>query len=275
MSLNPDADSVVSFRSYPHLAEEEPPAQAPAETPPAAQRETGYPAPTAAPIAQPGFGMTASAVASSLPAQQAWSAPEVARAPARVRGGRSWVAPVAIGVVGVIAAGTLGYFLNTTAGQRDAALRQVASTKATLTTTEATLASTQSSLSTSQADLAARNAIAAYTAMYVTDGARVNIDYEKVVACASFGACRTAAQSAMNYLEAFQADRSAATVPPALANADAMLRNAISAAIAADQQLISGFDTFNASKVGAGFKKLSAAMLSMAKAEAVLGAALK
>ncbi len=254
MSSNPEVDGLVSLRPY-SVGPEGPWSQ---------------PAPVLAPAIQP----EAVPPAPYFPA--AMSQPDVSQhavvgTPRR----RGWIGLVAVAVIGLIVAGTLGYFLYTTTGQRDAALRYGASTKATLTTTETSLASTQSSLSTSQADLAARNAIAAYAAMYVTDSARVNIDYEKVVACASFGACRTAAQAAMNDLEAFQADRSAATVPPALANADAMLRNAISAAIAADQQLISGFDTFNASKVSAGFKKLNAAMLSMAKAEAVLGAALK
>jgi hypothetical protein len=253
MSSNPEVDGLVSLRQYPVGPEGTWSEPAP-DAAPVVQPEAYHLAPTEDPIAQPVVTERAAAV---------------------VPRHRGWVGLMAVAMVGLIVAGTLGYFLYTTTGQRDAALRYGASTKATLTATEATLASTQSSLSTNQADLAARNAIGAYATMYVTDSARVHIDYEKVVACASFGACRTAAQSALTDLQAFQADRSAATVPPAIANSDAMLRDALSAAIAANQQLISGFDTFNASKVSAGFKKLNAAMLSMAKAEAVLGPALK
>jgi hypothetical protein len=253
MSSNPEVDGLVSLRPY-AIGPEGDWSESPPLAAPVAQPEAPPPAYYPAAIPQPAVNQHAAV-----------------DTPKR----RGWIGLVAVAVIGLIVAGTLGYFLYTTTGQRDAALRYGASTKATLTSTEATLASTQSSLSTSQADLAARNAIAAYTTMYLADSARVNIDYEKVVACASFGACRTAAQSALTDLQAFQADRAAATVPPALANSDAMLRDALSAAIAANQQLISGFDNFNASKVGAGFKKLNAAMLSVAKAEAVLGAALK
>jgi RNA polymerase sigma-70 factor, ECF subfamily len=123
----------------------------------------------------------------------------------------------------------------------------------------------------SEQDLATRDATVAYARMYVTDSGRVRTDYQRLVACTSFGACRTAAQSTLIDLQTFQADRSGATVPSQIANSDAMLRDALSAAIAADQQLISGFDTFNVNQVTAGLKKLNAAMLSMGKAETVLG----
>jgi uncharacterized membrane-anchored protein YhcB (DUF1043 family) len=180
------------------------------------------------------------------------------------RGSRGWIAVVAVALVGLIVSGTLGYLLYQTTGQRDTAIRKATSTQATLTSTQATLVSTQQ-------DLAARNATVAYASMYVTDSGRVRTDYQKLVSCTSFGACRTAAQSTLTDLQAFQADRSAATVPPRVANSDAMLRDSLSAAIAADQQLISGFDTFNVNKVTAGLKKLNAAMLGMGKAETVLG----
>ena len=253
MSSNPEVDSVVPLRSYSGESERPWSEPAPVEAP-AVQPETAYPAPIEAPISQ-------AAVAQ----------PAVVSAPRR----RGWVGIVAVAVIGLIVAGTLGYLLYSTTGQRDAALRHAASTGATLASTEATLASTQSTLATSQQDLTARNASAAYASMYVTDSGRVRIDYQKLLVCNSFGSCRTAAQSALNDLQAFQSDRSAATVPPAIASSDGMLRDAISAAIAADQQVISGFDTFSVSKVMAGSKKLNAAMLSMAKAEAVLGPALK
>ena len=252
MSSNPESDSLVPLRPYSGAPEGTWSQPAPVEAP-VAQAQTAYPAPIESSVPQP-----------AVSERSAVSAPR-----------RGWVGIVAVGVIGLIVSGTLGYFLYTTTAQRDAAKRLATSTQATLTTTEATLASTQATLSTSQQDLAARNATAAYASMYVTDSGRVRIDYQKLAACNSFGACRTAAQSVLTDLQAFQSDRSAATVPPAIASSDASLRSALSAAIAADQQIISGFDTFSVSKVTAGFKKLNAAMLSMAKAEVALGPALK
>jgi sensor c-di-GMP phosphodiesterase-like protein len=237
MSTNPEAEGVVPLRPYPAGAEGAWPQAAPAE------------APVEAPISQP------AAVAQPISA----------------RGGRAWIAVVAVVVVGLIVSGALGYFLYQTTGQRDAALRKATSIQATLAGTQTTLASTQTTLASTQQDLAARNATIAYAKMYVTDSGRVRTDYQKLVACTSFGACRTAAQSTLTDLQTFQTDRSAATVPPGIANSDAMLRDALSAGIAADQQLISGFDSFSVSKVTAGLKKLNAAMLSMGKAETVLG----
>jgi hypothetical protein len=253
MSTNPDVDGVVTLR--PRLDEAD--AFAPAAP---GQTGLGEPAAAAAPFAEP---------------QQTLVARELTKASDRARSSRPWLAALTVGVIGTIVAGTLGYFLYVTTGQRDAARRQAASTQATLTSTQATLTSAQATLVTTQQDLAARNATAAYASMYVTDSGRARIDYEKLVACNSFGSCRSAAQSELIDLQAFQSDRSAATVPPALANTDAALRSALSAAIAGDQQLISGFDTFSVSKVTAGLKKLNAAMLSTAKAEAVLGPELK
>lgn len=253
MSSNPEVDSVVPLRSYPGGAEAAWSEPAPV-APPIVQPETAHPAASEVQIAQPALSQPASVGA---------------------HGRRGWVGVVAVGVVGLIVAGTLGYFLYATTGQRDAARRQAASTQATLTTAQATLASTQATLTTSQSDLTALSAKSAYGTMYVTDSGRVRVDYQKLVACNSFGACRTAAQSALTDLQAFQADRSAASVPSAISNSDGMLRDALSAAIAADQEIISGFDTFSVGKVTAGLKKFNAAMLSMGKAELVLGPELK
>ena len=245
MSTNPEVEGVVPLRPYP------------------AGAEGAWPAP--APVGQP---EAAVAVPVETPVEQVLA---VQPAAVSARGGRGWIAVVAVAVVGLIVSGTLGYFLYQTTGQRDAALRQATSTQATLTSTQATLTSTQATLVSTQQDLAARDATVAYAKMYVTDSGRVRTDYQKLVACTSFGACRTAAQSILIDLQTFQDDRSAARVPPRIANSDAMLRDALSAAIAADAQLISGFDTFSVNKVTAGLKKLNAAMLSMAKAEFVLG----
>ena len=90
-----------------------------------------------------------------------------------------------------------------------------------------------------------------------------------------FSQCRTAAQDLAGDLQKFQADRAKVTVPDALSNSDLMLGNALSAAMAADQELISGMDTGNRVKIRDGYYRLVAAMLSIAKAEAALGIALQ
>jgi hypothetical protein len=195
-------------------------------------------------------------------------AAEPVTAPDKIRSHRGWVGAVAVGCVGLIAAGTLGYFLYSTTNQRDAALRQVATTKAALTTTE-------DALTVAEQDLIARKAVVAYTSTFVADTGRIRIDYQTLEACTKFGPCRTAAQSLLTNLQAFQSDRSAAGVPAALANSNATLRDALSAAIAADQEFISGMDNGNVNKIKDGWRKLSAAMLGVAKAEAALGAELK
>jgi hypothetical protein len=275
MSTDPEAEGIVPLRPHsggPEGAWSEPaPVAQPVVQPvvqPVAQPETGYGAPPQAPMAQP---QTALAPPQEAIAQPYAAPPPAAVAPRR----RGWIGIVAVAVVGLIVAGTLGYLLNKTTGERDAARSQLSSTQATLTTTQATLATTQGTLTTTQSDLASRVSSAAYASMYVTDSAKVGIDYAKLAACASFSACRTAAQSDLTDMQAFQSDRAAATVPSALSNSDGMLRDAISAAIAADQELISGLDSFSASKVSAGYKKLNSAMLAIAKAEAVLGPELK
>jgi hypothetical protein len=271
MSINPDNDQLVKL--HPSLDGTQAGRSLPVEALPVTQPETRHAAPPAAAVAVPGLYEPAPVVAPGTPeAQPSWGvAPQTNMAPVRTRGRRGWVGAVAVGAIGLIAAGTLGYFLYSTSGQRDAALRRVASTQATLTATQGTLTSTQE-------DLAARKATAAYVSMYIADTGRVRIDYQKLVACTTFGPCRTAAQAALSDLQTFQADRSAAAItalPTALADSDGMLRSALSAAIAADQELVSGLDNFNANKIKSGFHKLNAAMLSVAKAEAVLGAELK
>ena len=181
---------------------------------------------------------------------------------------RAWIGMVAIGCIGAIAAGTLGYLLYTATGQRDDALRAVDET-------QSALASTQAALKTTQQDLAARRAVITYAAIYAADSGNVRIEYAKLAGCSSFGSCRTSAQSLLSNLQIFQADRAAAVIPPGLAESDAMLRDGLSAAIAAVQSLISGMDNANRARFEAGWKKLTAAMLSVAKAEAALGAELK
>lgn len=262
MSLNPDVDGVVASRPHSEEAAAHGSAPAPVDSITVAQPEAGYPAPLWTPIAQPGPSQPAAALEPALPEfQRAWVAPEATIPADHARGRRGWVVAVAAGSVGLIAAGTLGYFLYSTTGQRDAALQEVASTQATLTAT--------------QQDLAARNVTAAYASMYIADSGRVTIDYQNLTACTSFGSCRTAAQSLLTNLQSFQSDRSTAAVPAALANSDGMLRDGLSAAIAAVQELISGMDNGNVKKFKDGWHKLEAAMLSIAKAEAALGAELK
>jgi hypothetical protein len=269
MSTNPDIDGLVTPPPTSDGFETERPVAGSVEALPQVRPEIGYSAQAPEPIAQTRFGEPAPMVALAMPeAQPTWVAPAPAMAPERATRNRGWVGLVGVGLLGLIVASTLGYFLYTTTGQRDAALRQVASTQSALTATQGTL-------STTQDEVRSRKATAAYMSMYVSDSARTRVDYQKLAACNTFGGCRTAAQSALSDMQTFQSDRSAAAVPAALANSDGMIRDALSAAIAADEELISGMDNSSNSKFKDGWHKLIAAMLSMAKAETVLGSELK
>ncbi len=179
-----------------------------------------------------------------------------------------WLPSVAVGAVGLIASGTLGYFLYSTANHRDALGHQLAST-------QVTLVSTKQELSTAQSDAAARKAVADYVSLYVVSQGRVQTDYMTVINCDNYSQCRTAAQQLLTDMQTFQSDRASVAVPRALANSDSMLGDALSAAIAGDQELIIGADNHDLAKFKSGFNKLDAAMLSMAKAEAALGAAIR
>jgi hypothetical protein len=196
------------------------------------------------------------------PQRPPWEAQVLAaQAPAPARRGRPrWIVPTGIAVIGLILAGTLGGFLYTTIGQRDSARHQLASTQVTLTGTEK--------------QLAVRQATDAYVKLYVLNSGKVTTEYENVVACDSYITCRMSAQDLLANMKAFQAARSGAVVPPALVNADTLLGDSLSAAMAADQELIVGMDINDDVKIKEGFKKLDAAMLSFAKAESAIAAPL-
>ena len=197
------------------------------------------------------------------PQRPPWEAQVIvapAQAPAAPHRRPRWIVPTGIAVIGLIVAGALGGFLYATFGQRDAARHQLASTQATLTDTEK--------------QLAARQTTDAYVKLYVLNSGQVTTDYENVTACDSYVTCRTSAQDMLTAMKAFQAARSGAAVPPALANADTLLGDSLSAAMAADQELITGMDTNDDAKIKEGFKKLDAAMLSFAKAESAIAAPL-
>ena len=189
-------------------------------------------------------------------------------APARVRRPRRWILPVAIGVAGLIASGSLGGLLISTSSQRDDARHQLAATRAMLATTE-------QRLSAAQSDAEARKVTANYVSLYISDSAKVLTDYETIIACNAFSECRTAAQQVLEDLQAFQSQRAAANVPTALASSDGMLSDALSAAIAAAQEFITGLDTNSVSKLKDGGHKFDRAMLSLAKAETALSAGLQ
>jgi len=180
----------------------------------------------------------------------------------------AWVVPAAIASVGLIASGTLGYFFYTTLQQRDSLHTQLVATKGTLT-------STQGQLTAAQADAASRKVTADYVAVYVTDEGKILTDYENTIACSGYSACRTVAQQFATDMQAFQADRKAANVPSSLSASDSSLGDALSAAIAGDQELITGMDNGDVSKIDEGGTKVDAAMLNMAKAETALGTGLK
>jgi hypothetical protein len=182
------------------------------------------------------------------------------KAPAASRKRPRWIVPTGIAIIGLIVAGTQGGFLYTTIGQRDTARHQLASTQATLTDTNK--------------QLTAREATDAYVKVYLVNSGKVTTDYENVTACNSYITCRTSAQDLLTDMKAFQAARSTAVVPPALANADTLLGDSLSAGMAADQELITGMDTNDDTKIKEGFKKVDAAMLTFAKAESAIAAPL-
>jgi len=192
----------------------------------------------------------------------------IAPAPQARRPRPAWMLPAAIASVGLIASGTLGFFLYTTLQQRDALHTQLVATKTTLT-------STQGQLTAAQADAATRKVTADYVAIYVSDEGKILTDYENTIACSGYSACRTVAQQFMTDMQAFQADRKAASVPASLSASDSSLGDALSAAIAGDQELITGMDNGDISKIDEGGTKVDAAMLNMAKAEAALGTGLR
>jgi len=248
MATQPEFDSVVSLRPYDQAIE---PVPIPAGDLPApgAQPAPGDLAPPAAP-------------APSSISEVAGVAEGGARS-----GRRGWVAPVAIGAVGVIAAASLSYFLVNTTGQRDAARTELASTRVAL-------ASTKTQLATAQADAASKKITADYVSLYVVNSGRVQTDYEEIVACTAYSVCRTAAQQLLTDLQSFQSARTSASVPGTLSNSDGMLGDSISSGIAGTQEFITGMDTDSTSKITDGLTKVDAAMLAMGKAETALGAAI-
>jgi hypothetical protein len=182
------------------------------------------------------------------------------QAPSAPRKRPRWIVPTGIAIIGMIVAGTLGGFLYTTIGERDTAKHQLASTQATLTDT--------------QKQLGARKATDAYMNLYVLNSGRVETDYLSLYACGSYINCRGTAQDTLTDMKAFQTARASVTVPSTLASADSQLGNALSAGIAADQEVISAMDAGDRTKLDAAYTKLDAAMLSFAKAESAIAVVL-
>jgi hypothetical protein len=191
---------------------------------------------------------------------------EAAAGPRRPRPG--WIVPASIGAIGLIVAGALGFVLYTTMQQRDGLHAQLVATRTTL-------ASTQTQLTAEQADAAQKKVTADYVALYVADEGKVLSDYETVVACSGYSECRTSAQQFETDMQSFQSDRKSTTVPAELQSQDSSVGDALSAAIAGDQELITGMDNNDEGKMTDGGKKVDAAMLNLAKAEAAMGTALK
>jgi uncharacterized membrane-anchored protein YhcB (DUF1043 family) len=230
MSSNPESESVATLEPVPTADETGPP-----------------PEPFALPVPAP--------------------APVTPFAP-RVKSRPTWVLPIAIAAVGLIASGALGYLFYSTNNKLDA-------TRHTLAQTQLTLDGTKQQLATAQADAATKKVTADYLNLYIADAGKVNTDYQLVVACTDYSSCRTSAQQALNDMQAFQSDRKAANVPSNLSTSDSELGDSLSAGIAALQELINGMDNNNMAKIKEGFNKLDASQLSMAKAEADLGSELR
>ena len=179
-----------------------------------------------------------------------------------------WLKTAVLGAAALVATGTLGYVANAAAQQRNQAYDA-------FVTTHAALVATSTQLAQAQQDAATKKVTADYVAMYIGDSGRLQTDYQNVVACNSYSSCRTGAQQFLEDAQAFQADRGKTTVPSNLTSADASLGDALSAAIAGDQELIDGMDNDSLPKIRAGAHKVDAAMLNVAKAEASMGAELK
>jgi hypothetical protein len=184
-----------------------------------------------------------------------------------------WLIPAIVAAVGLFAAGVLGYLLNSTSTQLNTTRHTLATTQATLTTTQQQLATSQDMAVSLVADAAANKVTADYVQLYIVDSGKVQTDYAQFQACDNYSSCRTAAQQGLTDMQSFQSDRKSATVPAALSSSDAALGDGLSAGIAALNELISGMDNSDKSKIMDGFSKLDSAMLSIAKAESALGTA--
>jgi hypothetical protein len=195
-------------------------------------------------------------------------APAVAPAARARRPRPAWIVPAAIAAVGLIVSGTLGYVLYTTIQQRDGLHQQLVSTKTTLATT-------QDQVTAAQADAKSKKVTADYVALYVADEGKVLTSYENTVVCSGYSQCRSSAQQFLTDMQTFQADRKSANVPFALESQDGSLGDALSAAIAGDQELITGMDNGDIPKIDDGGAKVDAAMLNLAKAEAAMGTQLR
>ncbi len=206
------------------------------------------------PPAEPAYGHVVEVAAPQAVAPEAAASEKKRERP-------RWIATAAVGVVAVFAAGTLGYWQIGTVQQRDATQHQ--------------LTATQTALGGAQADAAKKKVVADYVALYIADSGKVQTDYQNWVACNSFSTCRTSSQDLLNDLQAFQTARKSASVPAQLAGAGADLGDALSAAIAAAQQIISAMDNDDLTKFRDGERKLNAAMLNVAKAQVTLGSYLK
>ena len=140
----------------------------------------------------------------ALPGLEAPSSEEPAVPAVRVRRAKPrWLSTALVGGVALIATGSLGYVSYSAAQQRNAAYDAFVGTRATLVATDNTL-------TLAQADAASKKVTANYAAVYVLDQGKVQLDYQNVQACNSYGACRTASQDLLNDLQKFQADRSRA-----------------------------------------------------------------
>jgi hypothetical protein len=190
-----------------------------------------------------------------------------------------WAIPAAIAAVCVIVAGALGGLLYVNTGQRDLARHQLAATTSTLTATKGALEATQGQLNTAETQLAIDSVAMKYETVTLADHGRVQADYDNLyIGCASTSqgsTCRGAMQQLATDLVTYSSDHQSLSIPATAADADANLKDALRAAVAAAQEQVAAFDDTNVARWKAAISTVQGAMLNLAKAQAAVGTALR
>ena len=254
MSTNFEADPAVVVELRPDgvepvLPEPQPVGPAPVETPPYVAALATAPAPQYAPEYAPAYA--------SAPVYAPTFDPALL-APARVARKRpGWLGSAAIAVVGLIAAGSLGYLFYTSNQKLDATRHE--------------LFVTQQNLDATTKNLTEAQARAAYLKLYTSDLGRISADWSNANGCDTFSTCRSTAQTLLDDTQAFQSDRQSAKVPAEYANADSSLGDGLSAIIAAVRDLQTALTSRDSNRIQDAYQALNNAMLQVFKTQSELG----